>query len=60
MNTHQVSLLAAVLASALSASASANVISLSNITAEWYDGNPAANVSYLNNPSAVTASFAFA
>lgn len=56
MNTHQVSLLATVLASALSASASANVISLSNITAEWYDGNPAANVSYLNNPSAVTAS----
>ena len=56
MTTPKVSLLAAVLASALSGNASANAISLSNITAEWYDGNPVANVSYVNNPSTVTAS----
>lgn len=48
--------LAAALAGALSSSAHADLVSLSNITAEWYDGNPAANVSYFNNPSAVTAS----
>ncbi len=49
-------LFAAVLAATLTGSAQANVVSLSGITAEWYDGNPASNVSYINNPSSVTAS----
>jgi hypothetical protein len=49
-------LFAAVLAATLTGTAQANVVSLSGITAEWYDGNPAANVSYINNPSSTTAS----
>jgi len=49
-------LVAAALAATLTGGAQANVISLSNVSAKWYDGNPAANVSYINNPSFVTAS----
>lgn len=44
-------LLAAV-ALATSGLVQADVVSLSNISAQWYDGSPVANVSYYNNPSA--------
>ena len=39
-------------ASMLSGAALADTVSLSNMTATWYDGNPAANVSYSGNGSA--------
>lgn len=44
--------LLATLALAASAPAFAAVLTLSNVTALWFDGVPEANVSYLNNPSA--------
>ncbi len=40
---------AAAAASMLSGAALADTVSLSNMTATWYDGNPAANVSYPSN-----------
>jgi hypothetical protein len=43
-------LVAVALASA--AAAQAHTLSLSNISAQWFDGTPAANVTYANNPSA--------
>lgn len=41
----------AVVAVASAAVAHAHTVSLSNVSALWFDGTPAANISYLNNPS---------
>ncbi len=49
-------LVAATLVALASGAAQANTVALSNIEALWYDGTPAANVTYLNNPSTITAS----
>lgn len=52
MNKSQLSLIAAALAVLTSGPAQASTVTLSNITATWYDGNPSANVTYFNNPTA--------
>ena len=49
------SIAAATLAVFASGLAQASSVSLSNITAEWYNASPASNVTYFNNPSSVTA-----
>ncbi len=49
MNKGLTSLVAAVGATLLAGAAHANTVSLSNMTATWYDGTPSGNVSYSGN-----------
>jgi hypothetical protein len=55
MKMHKWSIVAATIAVFTSGFAQASAVSLSNITAEWYDAVPASNVTYVNNPSTTTA-----
>lgn len=49
MKSPTLALVAAAAAVMLSGAANASVVSLSGMTASWYDGNPATNVSYTGN-----------
>ncbi|HMN75186.1 MAG TPA: THxN family PEP-CTERM protein [Burkholderiaceae bacterium] len=51
MTSLRLELIAAAAASLLAGAAMAGTVSLSNMTATWYDGNPSANVTYSNNGS---------
>lgn len=55
MKFSKCSIAAATLAAVTCGLAQASSVSLSNITAEWYNAAPASNVTYFNNPSSVTA-----
>ncbi len=46
MKSRHLSLLAVAVAAVISGVAQANTVSLFNISAEWYDGSPTANVTY--------------
>jgi hypothetical protein len=52
MNRKSLQLAAAMTAALASGAAQAGLVSLSNITATWYDGVPAANVTYAGNGTA--------
>lgn len=52
MHIRHLAIVASAVAALTAGVAQASMVSLSGITAEWFDGNPAANVTYLNNPSA--------
>jgi hypothetical protein len=51
MTSPLLKLIAAAAASLLAGAALAHTVSLSNMTATWYDGNPSSNVTYSNNNS---------
>jgi hypothetical protein len=51
MRMKSLSGLAVVIAAVASGGVQANTVTLSNIVAQWYDGTPSGNVTYINNPS---------